>query len=177
MNDKDLENKEENLETEEVVTEESVAEEVVEEENIEEKQSERENQLKEQLIRLQADFTNYKRRAENEKKDYLSLGAQKVILDLLGVIDNFERALSQVSEKDSFSEGIELIHGQLIELIKKYDVEEISETNVKFDPNMHHGVLVEEREGVEEGLVIEVLQKGYKMNDKVLRPAMVKVSQ
>ncbi|EGY79523.1 nucleotide exchange factor GrpE [Peptoniphilus indolicus] len=180
VNDKDLENTEENLEievNEEVVTEESIVEEEISEENIEEQQSERETQLKDQLIRLQADFTNYRRRSENEKKDYLSLGAQKVILDLLSVIDNFERALSQVSEKDSFSEGIELIHGQLIELIKKYDVEEISETNVKFDPNMHHGVLVEEREGVEEGLIIEVLQKGYKMNDKVLRPAMVKVSQ
>lgn len=176
MNEKDLDGKEENLETEEAVIEDS-AEEVVAEENKEEQESERENQLKEQLIRLQADFTNYKRRSENEKKDYLSLGSQKVILDLLGVVDNFERALLQESEKDGFFEGVELIYNQLVELIKKYEVEEINELNVKFDPNLHHGVLVEEREGVEEGLVIEVLQKGYKMKEKVLRPAMVKVSQ
>ena len=81
VNDKDLENTEENLEievNEEVVTEESIVEEEISEENIEEQQSERETQLKDQLIRLQADFTNYRRRSENEKKDYLSLGAQKL---------------------------------------------------------------------------------------------------
>lgn len=176
------------MEKEEEIEQEQTGEEITEEGEIEDteqdeasdaevSQSERETQLRDQLIRLQADFTNYKRRSENERKEYLDLGIQKVVLDMLVVVDNFERALSQVNEKDSFSEGVELIYSQLKDLLNKYEVKEINETNIKFDPNMHHAVLVEEREGVEDGIVIDILQKGYKMKEKILRPAMVKVSQ
>lgn len=177
--EKDVEMNEENSEvTEEVKIEEEETSEKNDEKPEEELvQSERETQLKEQLIRLQADFTNYKRRSENEKKDYIGLGCQKVILELLPIIDNFERALCLIDEKDKFSEGVELIYNQLLELLTKNEVEEINELNTKFDPNLHHAVLVEEKDGVEEGIVIEILQKGYKSKEKVLRPAMVKVSK
>lgn len=132
--------------------------------------------IKEQFIRLQADFANYKRRTENEKKDYIELGVKKIVNDLLPVVDNFERALQLETEDKSFLEGIEMIYKQFCGLLEKNSIVEIKSQDEKFDPNLHHAVLVEEREGVEEGIVIEVLQKGYMINDKVLRPAIVKVS-
>lgn len=136
-----------------------------------------EDPYKDQLIRLTADFTNYKRRVEKEKKDFLALGVKKVALDLLGVIDNFERALDHSDEDSSFKEGVEMIYQQLLDLLKKNNIYPMEALNEKFDPNRHHAVLVEEKEGVEEGVVIDVVQKGYMINDEVLRPAMVKVSQ
>ncbi len=136
-----------------------------------------EDLYKDQLIRLTADFTNYKRRVEKEKKDFLALGVKKVALDLLGVIDNFERALDHSDEDSSFKEGVEMIYQQLLDLLKKNNICPMEALNEKFDPNRHHAVLVEEKEGVEEGVVIDVVQKGYMINDEVLRPAMVKVSQ
>lgn len=136
-----------------------------------------EDPYKDQLIRLTADFTNYKRRVEKEKKDFLALGVKKVALDLLGVIDNFERALDHSDEESSFKEGVEMIYQQLLDLLKKNNICPMEALNEKFDPNRHHAVLVEEKEGVEEGVVIDVVQKGYMINDEVLRPAMVKVSQ
>ena len=136
-----------------------------------------EDSYKDQLIRLTADFTNYKRRVEKEKKDFLALGVKKVALDLLGVIDNFERALDHSDEDSSFKEGVEMIYQQLLDLLKKNNMCPMEALNEKFDPNRHHAVLVEEKKGVEEGVVIDVVQKGYMINDEVLRPAMVKVSQ
>lgn len=136
-----------------------------------------EDSYKDQLIRLTADFTNYKRRVEKEKKDFLALGVKKVALDLLGVIDNFERALDHSDEDSSFKEGVEMIYQQLLDLLKKNNICPMEALNEKFDPNRHHAVLVEEKKGVEEGVVIDVVQKGYMINDEVLRPAMVKVSQ
>lgn len=136
-----------------------------------------EDPYKDQLIRLTADFTNYKRRVEKEKKDFLALGVKKIALDLLGVIDNFERALDHSDEDSSFKEGVEMIYQQLLDLLKKNNICPMEALNEKFDPNRHHAVLVEEKKGVEEGVVIDVVQKGYMINDEVLRPAMVKVSQ
>ncbi|WBW50363.1 nucleotide exchange factor GrpE [Peptoniphilus equinus] len=137
----------------------------------------REDELKDQLMRLQADFTNYRRRAENEKREYASLGSEKVLLELLNIVDNFERALAGASGDEKFREGVELIYAQLLELLKRYNVEAIDGVDVPFDHNIHHAVLVEAREGVKEDTVLDILQKGYKINDKILRPAMVKVSQ
>lgn len=133
--------------------------------------------IKDKFIRLQADFANYKRRTELEKSNYISLGTEKVFKDLINVLDNFERALDTKSEHDKFSEGIELIYNQLLEVFAKNNVVEIKALEETFDPNLHYAVFAEEKEGVDEGIVIEVLQKGYKINDKVLRPAMVKVSK
>ncbi len=95
----------------------------------------------------------------------------------MGVIDNFERALDHSDEESSFKEGVEMIYQQLLDLLKKNNICPMEALNEKFDPNRHHAVLVEEKEGVEEGVVIDVVQKGYMINDEVLRPAMVKVSQ
>ena len=133
--------------------------------------------LEDNFVRLQADFVNYKRRTEQERKDYIELGSRKVLNELLTVIDNFERAIEAHTNEESFKEGVELIYKQLLELLNKNNVTEMKCLNEKFDPEFHHAVLVEEKQGVEEGIIIDVLQKGYLIGEKVLRPAMVKVSQ
>ena len=181
-----LENKDENLIEEENLDqvnedlEKNFSDEEVEIE--EDKQnSDEENEkyaaLEDNFVRLQADFVNYKRRTEQERKDYIELGSKKVLNELLTVIDNFERAIEAHTNEESFKEGVELIYKQLLELLNKNNVTEMKCLNEKFDPEFHHAVLVEEKQGVEEGIIIDVLQKGYLIGEKVLRPAMVKVSQ
>lgn len=141
------------------------------------KENEKYAALEDNFVRLQADFVNYKRRTEQERKDYIELGSKKVLNELLTVIDNFERAIEAHTNEESFKEGVELIYKQLLELLNKNNVTEMKCLNEKFDPEFHHAVLVEEKQGVEEGIIIDVLQKGYLIGEKVLRPAMVKVSQ
>lgn len=136
------------------------------------------NALKDQFIRLQADFLNYRRRTEEEKKEYVFLGVQKIASELLPVVDNLERAMENYEDKEcNFYQGIEMIRNQFIDLLKNNGIVEIDSINEKFDPNFHHAVLIEKLEGVEPGIVIDTLQKGYLIKDKVLRPAMVKVSE
>lgn len=180
--------KEETKETEEILEENSESEEenLEEIEPTEEKQNSEEteeweekfNQLNEQFLRLQADFSNFRRRSNEEKNSYLNLGVEKIAGPLLNVIDNFERGLAIEEDKDSgFYQGMDMVAKQLIELLEKNDIKEIEAKDQKFDPNLHHAVFVESLEGVEAGIVTEVLQKGYMHKDKVLRPSMVKVSE
>lgn len=150
---------------------------IEDQEEVEKSQMSEADVMRDKFIRLQADFTNYKRRTEQEKKDYVDLGVEKVMNGLLPIIDNFERALSMNTDGNKFSEGIDMIYKQLIELLDKNGVKEMDALNASFDPNAHHAVMSEAREGIEEGIVIEVLQKGYMLGEKVLRPAMVKISQ
>lgn len=149
---------------------------IIDEVTEENKDNEKYELLQESFLRLQADFTNYKRRTEQEKQDYLNMGVSKVINDILPIVDNFERALEN-KEEGNFYEGVEMIYAQIEALLERNGVEEIKALNEKFDPNFHHAVLVEEAKDVESDTVIDVLQKGYKLGEKVLRPAMVKVSQ
>ena len=140
--------------------------------------SEKYQDLNDKYVRLQADFINYKRRTGNERAQALSMGVEKMASGLLNIVDNFERALSL--EKDTaggFYEGVEMIYTQLIDYLKQNGVVEIDALNQKFDPNFHHAVMVEERDDVEPGIVTEVFQKGYMIDDRVLRPSMVKVSK
>ena len=140
--------------------------------------SEKYQDLNDKYVRLQADFINYKRRTGNERAQALSMGVEKMAFGLLDIVDNFERALSL--EKDTaggFYEGVEMIYTQLIDYLKQNGVVEIDALNQKFDPNFHHAVMVEERDDVESGIVTEVFQKGYMIDDRVLRPSMVKVSK
>lgn len=140
--------------------------------------SEKYQDLNDKYVRLQADFINYKRRTGNERAQALAMGVEKMASGLLNIVDNFERALSL--EKDTaggFYEGVEMIYTQLIDYLKQNGVVEIDALNQKFDPNFHHAVMVEERDDVESGIVTEVFQKGYMIDDRVLRPSMVKVSK
>jgi molecular chaperone GrpE len=136
------------------------------------------NELNSRFMRLQADFINHKRRTENEKENSISDGIEFVMRDLLPIIDNFQRALeSEVDKEDGFYKGISMIEQQLFDLLKNYSVMEIDCLGKAFDPNYHDAVFMEESDKYEPGMITEVLQKGYKLKEKVIRPAMVKVSK
>lgn len=126
--------------------------------------------------RLMADFQNYKKRVEKEKKDLYSYANEKIIIELLSVLDNFERALEQETEGDGFKEGMEMIFKQLGDVLEKSGLAEIAALGEDFDPNFHNAVMTEETEEYESGKVSGVMQKGYTLNGKVIRPSMVKVA-
>lgn len=127
--------------------------------------------------RLQAEYSNYIRRTQEEKQTIGVFANEKIITELIPVIDSMERAMDSCSNKeDDMYKGIELVHKQLIDCLQKFDVEEIKALNEDFDPNLHLAVMQEAVDGVEPNKIVMVLQKGYKLNTKVIRPTMVKVS-
>lgn len=131
-----------------------------------------------QLLRLQADFNNYKKRTEREKEGLVSFGVEKLASGLFPILDNFERALESKEDKeDGFYKGVEMIYEQFLDLLEKNSIKEINALYEKFDPVYHNAVAVGQSEEYEEGTIINVLQKGYMQNDKVIRPAMVMVAQ
>ena len=132
--------------------------------------------LNTKYLRLMADFQNYKRRTEKEKSDIYAFANEKIVSELLNVIDNFERALDAGNDGDSFVEGMNLIFKQLQGVLEKAGVVEIEALGQDFDPNFHHAVLTEDSAEYESGKVTGVLQKGYLLNNKVIRPSMVKVA-
>ena len=132
--------------------------------------------LNTKYLRLMADFQNYKRRTEKEKGDIYAFANEKIVSELLNVIDNFERALDAGSDGDSFVEGMNLIFKQLQGVLEKAGVVQIEALGQDFDPNFHHAVLTEDSTEYESGKVTGVLQKGYILNNRVIRPAMVKVA-
>ena len=135
-----------------------------------------EDPLNTKYLRLMADFQNYKRRTEKEKSDIYAFANEKIVSELLNVIDNFERALDAGNEGDSFVEGMNLIFKQLQGVLEKAGVVEIEALGREFDPNFHHAVMTEDSEEYESGKITAVLQKGYLLNNKVIRPSMVKVA-
>lgn len=134
--------------------------------------------LREALLRKVADFENLKKRAEREKADYIRFGLTETMRDLLGVLDNFERALAHAPAAgvEDFRAGVEMIARQLSDVLRKYGVTEVPALDTPFDPQFHEAVMREETSEVPPGTVLQVFQKGYVLNDRLLRPAMVKVS-
>ena len=136
--------------------------------------------LKDKNMRVTAEMINTIRRKEEETSRLLKYSNESLILEILPVIDNFERALSITSENDdvaNYQKGMEMIYAGLINILNKYEVKEIDALNKEFDPSFHQAVMTEEKEGINSNIVIEVMQKGYTYKDKVIRPAMVKVSK
>jgi len=132
-----------------------------------------------QMLRVQAEFDNFKKRSQKEKEARLKYKSQDIVNELLPAIDNFERAL-QVEVTDataSLIEGITMVYNQLKEALKSQGVEEIEAVGKEFDPNLHHGVMQVEEEEFESNIIVEELQKGYILKDRVIRPAMVKVNK
>lgn len=175
--------KEENKELEKEIKEETT-EEVEKKESDQNSSEEVENkvnseieELKNQLLRLQADFVNYKNRTEREKSNSIILANEGLILKLLPVLDNFNRAFAHVNLEDDAVKGFVMIKDQFETILKSEMVEEIESDGATFDPNLHNAVMTESKEGVESGIVIETFEKGYKIKDKVIRPSMVKVSE
>lgn len=132
------------------------------------------------FLRLTAEYQNYRRRVEKEKQELIKFGNEKLVVDLLKVLDNFDRALSTVDydceENKNLVSGIEMIRKSMSDLLKDYGVEAIEAVGQVFDPIMHHAVMTEAAEGVAPDTVLDEFQKGYTLNQKVIRPAMVKVS-
>ncbi|HQR67773.1 MAG TPA: nucleotide exchange factor GrpE, partial [Thermoanaerobaculia bacterium] len=144
-------------------------------------EQEESGRLREALLRKTADFENLKRRTEKEKTEFFKFALSEVFSDLLGVLDNFERALQHLSNGDAAAGtdvhvGIEMISRQLSEVLRKYGLEEVAAVGLPFDPNVHDAVLREESGATAPGTVLEVLQKGYFLNNRLLRPAKVKVA-
>jgi len=134
--------------------------------------------LREALLRKSADFDNLKRRTEKDKADYFKFALADTFHDLLGVLDNFERALAHRGDASSedFQAGIDMIARQLGESLRKYGLVEVPALGLPFDPNVHEAVVREETADTAPGTVLEVFQRGYLLNERLLRPARVKVA-
>lgn len=135
-----------------------------------------------ELLKSKAEFINYRKRLEDEKSKSLKYCNEDLILELLPTVDNFERAIklddtNLDDELSKFLEGFKMIYCNLLNILKKYGVIEIDGFNKPFNPTYHQAVLTEKVKDIEPGYVVEVLQKGYILKDKVIRPAMVKVSE
>lgn len=137
------------------------------------------DKLHDRLLRIQAEYDNYKKRTLKEREADRKYKSQDLIEELLPALDNFERAL-QVEKTEataSIIEGITMVYNQIKEALASQGAEEIASVGEEFDPNIHHAVMQVEDESQPSNIVIEELQKGYKLKDRVIRPAMVKVNK
>ena len=134
--------------------------------------------LQDRLLRLAAEFENYRKRVERDRRDVADLAAADAVQDLLPIIDNLERALqAEGSDAQSLRKGVELIHRQMLELLRKRNVTTIDALGADFDPNVHEAVAHEESDVHRDGEVMEELQRGYRLGERLLRAAMVKVAK
>lgn len=149
------------------------------EEKAEEKTEEKADDGNEKYVRLMAEFQNYKKRVAKEKNDIREYATEKLVMELLPVLDNFERALAASAEDDpaGYAKGMELIFTQMVTELQKSGLTEVEAEGQDFDPTKHNAVMTEENEELESGKVSKVLQKGYALNDKVIRPSMVAVTK
>ena len=129
-------------------------------------------------LRLMAEFQNYKKRVVKEKSDIRTYANEELVTELLAVLDNFERALAHDPEADAagYAKGMELILAQMKTVLEKSGLQEMEALGAEFDPSMHNAVMAEDNEEYDSGKVSKVLQKGYTLNKKVIRPAMVAVA-
>lgn len=174
------EKKDENLDIEdkEIDEEDYIEAEIVDdEEDSKTSETDEVNEYQERYQRLLADFENYKKREEASKSDFKKFAQSSLIEKLLPVIDNLDRALEKADEDDAFVEGVIMTRKELMKILENEGLEEIESDGCEFDHNIHQAVLAEENDEVEENHIIETFQKGYKLNGRVLRPAMVKVSK
>ena len=140
------------------------------------------SELEDKLIRKDAEMVNYRKRKEDEINRMLKFCHEDMIKDILPIIDNFERAINGSEEglsdsEKSYHAGVKMIYSHLVNVLEKFDVKPIDGCDKPFDPAYHNAIMLEKRDGVKSGMVLEVLQKGYLLKDKVIRAAMVKVSE
>lgn len=171
----------ENIETQDVAVEEVSTEEQQVEENVDEKSDwqKKYEELNNQYIRLAADFDNYRKRQEQERESLVKYGTENALKKMLEVLDNFERgqkALEGVEDSEKIKECFQLVHKQVWETLSKLGLEEIKAVGEEFDPNFHEAVMQTPTTEHPEHTVINELQKGYKVGDKILRPTLVNVA-
>lgn len=139
-------------------------------------EKEKSDEYYEHLKRNMAEFDNFKKRISKEKDMMYNTISANIVSELLPILDNFEKALNSETTDDSYKEGMTMIYSQLIETLSKLGVEEIIALNNTFDPNYHEAVMHIEDENFGEKEIVEVFRKGYKIGDKIIRHAMVKVA-
>jgi molecular chaperone GrpE len=133
-------------------------------------------ELKDRYLRSLADFENYRKRADRDKTEYYKYALAELLKELLPVLDNFDRALDHAEQGDDFHKGVLLIYKQLYSALQKHGLRPIDQAGVPFDPKIHEAVVREENPSVPSHTVLAILQKGYFLHDRLLRPAMVKVA-
>lgn len=134
--------------------------------------------LHDRLLRQAAEFDNYRKRIDRERKDSAQFAAVDFVQELLPVIDDFERALQiEAPGADSYRQGLEIIHRALMEMLRKRGVTPIETVGTTFDPQVHQAVAYEEAPDRRDGEVLEQFTRGYRLGDKLIRPAMVKVAK
>lgn len=142
--------------------------------------AEERDRLKDSLLRVRADMENYRRRAEREREEMRSQCGREVLLAMLPVLDNFERAIEAsrgAADAATVLTGVEMIRDQMRQTLLSQGLEPVEALGRKFDPTYHEAIGVEERDDVEDGHVIDVLQEGFVMGQRLLRPAMVRVAK
>ncbi|HKB81341.1 MAG TPA: nucleotide exchange factor GrpE [Thermoanaerobaculia bacterium] len=132
--------------------------------------------MKDRYLRTLADFENFRKRTEREKADFYKYALSGLVRELLPVLDNFDRALEHAEEGDDFHKGVLMIYKQLYGVLEKYGLKPIDDSGVPFDPKIHEAVVREDDPSVPSHTVVAVLQKGYFIHERLLRPAMVKVA-
>lgn len=136
--------------------------------------------LYDQLLRRQAEFENYRKRMERERGEVYQRARAEVLLELLPVLDNFERALSSFEsaggDSEAFLQGVQLIHKQLKDAVTRLGLQPVESVGQTFDPHLHEAVTMEASDEHEENTIIEEFERGYKLGDRLLRPAKVKVA-
>ena len=150
----------------------------VEQEAQQEQQEDAAAEVDDRLLRLAADFDNYKKRAARERQEYVAFANERILKELLPILDDLERALSAAEqhEEAQLEEGVRLVHRSLASLLERQGVKEIA-TEGKFDPHVHEALLAQPSEEKEQGDVLDVIQKGYTLGDRVVRPARVIVAE
>jgi len=143
-----------------------------------EQQQEEQEVADDRLLRLAADFENYKKRAARERAEYIALANERLLKELLPILDDLERALNAAEqhEEAQLEEGVRLVHRSLASLLERQGVEEIA-TDGKFDPHVHEALLAQPADDKEQGDVVDVIQKGYTIGGRVVRPARVIVAE
>ena len=134
--------------------------------------------LHDRLLRQAAEFDNYRKRIDRERKDSAQMASLDFVQELLPVIDDFERAIqTEAPGADSYRQGLEIIHRALMDMLRKRGVTPIDAVGTAFDPQLHQAVAYEEAPDRRDGEVIEQFTRGYRLGDKLVRPAMVKVAK
>jgi molecular chaperone GrpE len=137
------------------------------------------DEMRDRLLRKTAEFDNYRKRVDKERRELSQWAAADVLTDLVAILDDFDRALAveAPAEAEPYRSGVELIHRQLGELLRKRGVTPLETLGADFDPNVHQAVAYEETPGAREGEVVGELRKGYRLGERLLRPALVRVAK
>lgn len=143
--------------------------------------SEKANELRDRILRLQADFENSRKRWERDKQEYIRFAQEEVLVGLLNITDDFERSLkvapARIEDLPNFIKGMEMIFSHLQELIKKNGVTPMSAEGKLFDPNLHEALMIVEKDELPENTIVAELQKGYFLHNRLLRVARVQLSK